>query len=76
MRRARVDITSSAVYSELVALDRAAIKWFVMVCACSLRTQQCAEMLVPCFFVLFFCCASVWLVISAMPVCLVGVVFC
>jgi hypothetical protein len=46
--------------------------WFVMVCACSLRTQQCAEMLVPCFFVLFFCCASVWLVISAMPYLLVS----
>ncbi len=29
-------------------------KWFVMVCACSLRTQQCAEMLVPCLFCVVF----------------------
>jgi hypothetical protein len=27
--------------------------WFVMVCVCSLRTQQCAEMLVPCLFCVF-----------------------
>ena len=53
-RGAGVDITSSAVYSEQVALERIAVRRFVMVCACSLRTQQCAEMLVPCFFVLFF----------------------
>ncbi len=73
---AGVDVAQETLYSEQVALERATVKWFVMVCACSLRTQQCAEMLVPCFFVLFFCCASVWLVISAAPVFVVGVVFC
>ena len=40
-------------YSEQVALERSTTAWFVMVCVCSLRTQQCAVLLVPCLFVLF-----------------------
>jgi hypothetical protein len=56
MRPARVDIGLRIMYSEQVALERSTA-WFVMVCACSLRTQQCA-VFVSAMFVCVVCASD------------------